>query len=180
MPARVLILALARVSMLAVLVLPATVTPPSAVARSTQAAIDANDPVPVPADLTALEPQVRAYLQPFIEKARNAPADPDARATLGLVYAANGLWTPARACFAEALRSAPSNRQAHYYLGIATAALGNFDASLAIYRDVAARFPDFAPSQHRLGDALLMAGDSDGAMEAFERTIKLAPTKPPG
>ena len=179
-PARVLILALARVSMLVVLVLPATVTPPSAVARSTQAAIDTNDPVPVPADLTALEPQVRAYLQPFIEKARNAPQDPDARATLGLVYAANGLWTPARACFAEALRSAPSNRQAHYYLGIATAALGDFDASLAIYRDVAARFPDFAPCQHRLGDALLMAGDSDGAMGVFERTIKLAPTKPHG
>lgn len=169
-------------AILAAVVLPTTAAHRQAAARPTQVAVDRNlpVPVPVPADFAALEPQVRAYLQPFIENARNARQDSDARATLGLVYAANGLWTPARACFAEAFRLRPSNRQAHYYLAIATAVLGDFDAALAIHRDVAARFPDFAPSQHRLGDALLIAGDTDAAMEAFERTIKLAPTKPHG
>ena len=132
-----------RVAMLAALVLSTTATHPRAAAQTARPPAEAT--VPVPADFATLELQVRAYIQPYIDKAKSVPQDADARATLGLVYAANGLWTSARACFAEEVRLEPGDGQAHYYLGIATAELGDLDGAIAIYRNVAVRLPNFAP-----------------------------------
>lgn len=136
--------------------------------------------VVTPDDFDDLEPQVKAYLMRFIDNAHSAPNDADGHAALGLAYAANDLWDPARACFETSLRLKPDQRLTHYYLGIATAALGDVNGALTVYRQLIERHPDFAPGQHRLGHALLRSGMTDRAESAFRQTVKLAPGKPHG
>src|SRR6185503_13444839 len=57
--------------------------------------------VPVPADLEKLDPQLRDYLRLQLKWVQKKPVDPTRQATLGIVYAANLLWSEARRCFSN-------------------------------------------------------------------------------
>jgi len=131
--------------------------------------------VPEPQDLDRLDPQLRAYLREKIIWVRAKPRDVNRQSTLGLVYAANGLWEPARVAFQNAARLDPSQPLARMYAAIATEELGELNEAIGLYRDLTVRFPDYAPEFYRLGDASLRGGDLAQAEPAFRRLIVLAP-----
>lgn len=130
---------------------------------------------PVPQELDKLDPQLRQYILEAIGRLRLAPRNRDHHATLGLVYAANSLWSEARLAFSNVVRLKPNEPLAHLYVGISTQELGEPREALRTFKELAARFPKFAPGFYRLGEALLKAGDLDGAESAFRRLVDLAP-----
>ncbi|MBU6400293.1 MAG: tetratricopeptide repeat protein [Verrucomicrobia bacterium] len=133
--------------------------------------------VPIPADLGRLDPQVRAYVTEKVHWVQEAPQEARREATLGLVYAVNGLWKEARLAFENAARLKPREPLAQLYVGVATQELGELVAAQDIFRQVAGRFPEFAPGYYRLGAALLRGGLVGEAGGAFERLIALAPSE---
>ena len=131
--------------------------------------------VPVPGDLALLDPQLRAYLQTRITWVQEKPRDVRRQATLGIAYAANGVWEQARDTFRNVERLDPNQPLAFMYVAIATEELGDLKEALRLYRELTVRFPDFAPGYYRLGDASLRAGEVAQAELAFERLTALAP-----
>ena len=131
--------------------------------------------IPVPADLDRLDPQLRAYLQEKLDWVREKPLDANRQATLGIVYAANGLWERARDAFRNVEQLDPNQPLASMYVAVATQELGDLAEAVRMYRDLTLRFPDFAPGYYRLGDASLRAGEVARAEAAFGRLIALAP-----
>src|SRR6266536_707824 len=131
--------------------------------------------VPVPGDLERLEPQLRAYLKDKIEWTRKAPRDVHRQATLGMVYAANALWSESRMAFQNAAQIDPKEPLARLYVAISTQELGDFDEALNRFRQITSEFPDFPQGYYRLGDALLRAGKVEEAETGFQRLITLAP-----
>ncbi|MBI4660390.1 MAG: tetratricopeptide repeat protein [Verrucomicrobia bacterium] len=134
-------------------------------------------PIPVPANLVKLEPQLRAYIVEKVDWVRKSPRDMKRHATLGIVYAANSLWQEARMAFTNAARLNPQEPLAPMYVGVATLELGEIEAALKIFRHLAVQFPSFAPGFYRLGEALLRTGDPRGAEDSFRRLIHLAPNE---
>lgn len=134
-------------------------------------------PVPVPKDLAKLEPQLRSYLEGKIAWVRAAPRVASRHSTLGLVYAANGLWPEARVAFQNAVRLDPSEPLAYLYAAVSYQELGVTDEAIKRFRELSVRFPDFAPAFYRLGDALARAGAFDEAATAYQRLIQLAPSE---
>lgn len=132
-------------------------------------------PVPVPPDLERLEPQLRAYITEQAQWVRAAPREAARHSTLGLVYAANGLWTEARSAFQNAARLNPREPLAPLYVAVATQELGERDEALRLYRQITQQFPAFPQGFYRLGDLALRAGAVDEAQAAFEKLIVLAP-----
>ena len=132
-------------------------------------------PIPTPPDLERLEPQLQAYVREHIAAVRRTPRQARSHATLGLVYAANGLWASARSAFENAVRLDPREPLAHLYLAIAKQEIGEQEPALEDLRRLAAQFPDFAPGQYRLGEALLRVGAVPGAEQCFLRLTALAP-----
>lgn len=133
--------------------------------------------VPVPVDLEKLDPQLREYIVAKVKWVRAAPADAQRQATLGMVYAANGLWSEARAAFQTVSRLLPNEPHAQLYLAVAAQELNDFADALKRFREVAGRFPKFAPGFARLGDALLKLGAVDEAGKAFQKLTELAPNE---
>ncbi len=131
--------------------------------------------IPVPADLDRLDPQLRAYLREKLNWAREKPRDANRQAILGLVYAANSLWQPAREAFRNAARLDAAQPLAQMYIAVATQELGDLVGAIKLYRELTLRFRDFAPGYYRLGDALLRAGEVAEAESAFGRLVTLAP-----
>ena len=122
-----------------------------------------------------MDPQLKAYLQKKIVWVREKPQDANRQATLGIAYAANGLWEQAREAFRNVERLDPGQPLAAMYFAVATQELGDLKEAIGLFRDLTIRFPDFAPGHYRLGDASLRAGDVAQAETAFRRLIGLAP-----
>ena len=131
--------------------------------------------IPIPRNLTELDPQLRAYLLEKISWVRERPKDPERQATLGIVYAANGLWAQALDAFRNVTRLDAKEPLAPMYVAIATQELGDLAEAVKLYRELTIRFPKFAPGYYRLGDASLRAGEVVEAESAFQRLITLAP-----
>lgn len=131
--------------------------------------------IPVPADLERLDPQLRAYLWQKLDWVREKPRHADRHATLGIVYAANGLWKEAKDAFGNAAHLDPNQPLAYMYVAVADQELGSLKEAIGGYRDLTVRFPDFAPGYYRLGDASLRAGEVKEAEFALQRLIALAP-----
>ena len=136
--------------------------------------------VPVPTDLESFDPQITAYLKKYIQRARAAPLDFDAQATLGRVYGANSVWREARACFASAALLKPDEPLARHHEAIATDELGEAVAAFEMFGQNAREFPNFAPGRHRYGVGLLFRGRLEDAAAEFEHVIALAPSTPEG
>lgn len=132
-------------------------------------------PIPTPANLGTLDPQVRQHLAQIVRRIGEAPRDPEPRADLGLAFAVNGLWSEARVSFLDSLRLGPARPLPLVYAAVALGELGDDTGAIRELRDATRQFPDFAPGWHRLGRALLAAGDPDGARAAFETVTRLAP-----
>jgi tetratricopeptide (TPR) repeat protein len=131
--------------------------------------------IPQPANLDKLDPQLRDYLQQKIGWTREKPRHSERHSTLGLVYAANGLWNEARLSFENAARLNPREPLAWLYVGLAIQETGDAAAAMNAFRETTLRFPEFAPGFYRLGNALLRAGETAPASSAFERLTALAP-----
>src|SRR5438552_14140967 len=131
--------------------------------------------VPVPRDLAQLDPQLKEYLRTKIHWVQEKPRDANRQATLGIAYAANGLWEQARESFRNAERLDPRQPLAPMYVAIATQELGELNEAIRFFRELTVRFPVFAPGYYRLGDASLRAGEVQQAEAAFRRLIALAP-----
>jgi tetratricopeptide (TPR) repeat protein len=132
-------------------------------------------PIPVPKNPASLDPMLRSFVTEKVAWARQAPSDPIRQATLGMVYAANGLWPEAKVAFENASRLEPGEPLPILYVAIAEQELGQLDASLRRLRGLTQRFPNFAPGFYRLGDNTLRQGAFDEAEHAFQRLIELAP-----
>jgi len=131
--------------------------------------------VPTPANPNDLEPQLRSYVEEKVRWVREAPQDPRRQATLGLVYAANNLWSEARTTFENVVRLTPQEPLAHLYVAVCTQELGEPDQALELFRRLTAQFPGSPQGFYRLGESTLRAGRTDEAQQAFERLTQLAP-----
>lgn len=132
-------------------------------------------PPAVPADLTGLDPEVRALVEEHVRRVR---ADPSAQnhGTLGLVYEAQGMWREARQSFAAAC-ALDGDPLYGLHQGIASASLGDGQAALALFRNAVDELPGSAAAHYRLGDALLEAGALDEALQQMEAAVRLAPDR---
>lgn len=131
--------------------------------------------VAAPEKMEEIEPQLREYLQGYIDRTRESPRDPARHAELGRVYAANDMWAEALRCFETTVRFSPEDPLPRYYLAMATMRMGDPQKALALYRETTRRFPGFAPAHEREGSLLLDMGDFDGAEAAFRRVVEADP-----
>src|SRR5438552_5296561 len=130
---------------------------------------------PAPVNLDKLDPQLREYVVQKLEWVRQRPRRADRHATLGLVYAVNGLWQEARVAFENAARLDPKNPLPHMYVGVAAQELGELNQAVEIFRELISKFPSFPQGYYRLGAVLPRTGALDEAETAFRRLIELAP-----
>jgi tetratricopeptide (TPR) repeat protein len=131
--------------------------------------------VPVPANPAGLDPFLRAYVLEKVAWVRQSPRDASRHATLGLVYAANGLWPEARLAFQNAAELDPQQPLALLYLAVCHQELGQPDRAVSLLRVATNRFPAFPQAYYRLGDYSLRLGAMDEAERAFSRLVELAP-----
>jgi tetratricopeptide (TPR) repeat protein len=131
--------------------------------------------VPVPPNLSGLDPQLREYVREKADWVLQSPRSTDRQATLGMVYAANGLWREARSAFSNVVQLSPEEPLAYLYLAEANGELGDSANAERLLQDLTRRFPAFAPGFYRLGELSLRVGAVDAAEAAFRRLIELAP-----
>jgi tetratricopeptide (TPR) repeat protein len=146
-----------------------------ALVRTMSAWLNPAPPVPVPANLDQLQPQLRAYLQEQIDWVQRDPQQMERHATLGIVYAANQLWHEARLAFENAVLLRPNEPLAHLYVAVATQETGDSETAFDLFRQLTRRFPNFPQGFQRLGDMALRAGLTEEATAAFQRLVELAP-----
>lgn len=133
--------------------------------------------VPLPSQLERLEPQLRAHIQEHLKQLRATPWDAQRHATLGLIYAANGLWPEAHLAFSNAVKLKADFPLARLYMGLAAQESGHLGEAIEQFATLTREFPQFAPAQFHLGDALLRAGRADQAEVPFRRLTELAPSE---
>lgn len=134
-------------------------------------------PIPVPAQIGTLDPQVRAHLAQIATRAGKDPRNAGLRSELGLAFAVNGLWTEARQCFLDALRLGDISPLPAMYAAIALQELGDYEGAIRELRQVSEKHPTFAPGWYRLGRAFAAAGRFPESSEAFLAVTRLAPNE---
>ncbi len=132
-------------------------------------------PVALPANAAGLDPQVRAHIDGTVAIVRADPRDAAKRATLGIAYAANGLWEESRRTFLDAATLAPDEPLARMYAAIALEEMSDEAGAVREFRALTASFPGFAPAWYRLGEGSMRVGDVAGAEAAYKRLSELAP-----
>jgi tetratricopeptide (TPR) repeat protein len=132
-------------------------------------------PIPLPAGIGSLDPQVRQHLAGLATQAAAAPRDPERRAELGLAFAVNGLWAEARQSFLHAMELGDRSPLPALYAAVARQETGDLPGAVDELRALVAREPKFMPGWHRLGTLLLQTGDAAAAAEAFQTAARLAP-----
>lgn len=134
-------------------------------------------PIPTPARLDTLDPQIRAHLAQLARRIADAPRDPNRRSDMGLAFAVNGLWAEARQCFTNALQLGGPQPLPALYAAVALQELGDDATATRELEDLVRRFPEFAPGWHRLGRAHVAAGQFPAATRAFQEVTRLAPNQ---
>lgn len=132
-------------------------------------------PVPVLERAEGLDPMVRHHVEEIRALVQARPRDPQARATLGIALAANGLWSDARQAFLDTVRQSPGEPLAYLYAAVALQETSDPAGALREFESVTQRFPDFAPGWYRVGEMKLRSGDLESAQAAFQRLRELAP-----
>lgn len=132
-------------------------------------------PIPTPRDAAALDPQVRAHLEAVIEGVQQSPRSATRRATLGIAFAANGLWNEARQAFLDTARIDPAEPLARMYAAVALEELSDLPGALREFQTLTAQEPGFAPGWYRVGECALRTGDLGLAETAFSKLSTLAP-----
>jgi tetratricopeptide (TPR) repeat protein len=131
--------------------------------------------VATPSNPVGLDPMLRNYITEKVAWVHEAPRDSNRHGTLGLVYAANGLWLEASLAFQTAVQLDPQQPLALLYLAVCQQELGQPNRALGLLRELTSGFPNFAPGFYRLGDYALRVGAVEEAECAFRRLIELAP-----
>lgn len=135
-------------------------------------------PGPVTTSATTLEPEVVRLIETHVAKVRADPSLGRAHGTLGMAYAANGLWEEAEACYANAARLEPAQVLWTYRRSIALEEMGETERSFALLREAAAAATGEAAPHHSLGSAYLRDGDLDRAEAEFRIAKRLAGGQP--
>ena len=138
----------------------------------------APDPA-VPANLDGLDPAVAELIHRQLRILEDNPRDGAAHGELGLMYAANKIWDPAREAFATAT-SLDDDYLWRYYYAIASEQGGDIETAITLFEDLAASHREFAPAFERLGDLQLANGDVVAAQATFGRIVELEPDSPEG
>lgn len=134
----------------------------------------ASEPGPVIAgELGDLDLEIAALIESRAEDVRSARGDARAHARLGLVYAANLLWSEARASFANAARLEPGEPLWIHRVALCLYRGGEPSTALDMLRGPSAIHSGFAPLQHLFGELALEAGEFDEALAAYDR-VRLA------
>jgi tetratricopeptide (TPR) repeat protein len=126
------------------------------------------------------DPEVAALFDSLAAAARRQPRDGQARGTLGLAYAANGLRESAAVTFDQATALAPAEARWWYHAALARAELGDLTAAAARMDSVVARTDDYAPAWWRRGEWAQAAGDLDRAEQSYGRAAEILPDHPAG
>lgn len=132
-------------------------------------------PVVRPGPDVTLEPFVQVYVDQQVAWAEGAPRRWDRHATLGLIYAANGIWEAARQSFVNAVTLNDDEPLAALYAAVALEFSGDRAGAITEYQAVAERFPQFVPALSRLAEAQLRQDNLPAAGAAFEKLIAVSP-----
>ena len=124
-----------------------------------------------------LDPQVRHHLDGLLAGLQSHLRDPQARATLGIALAANGLWKAARQAFLDTARQSPREALAYLYAAVALQEMSDTSGAFQEFRAVTVRFPSFAQGWYRVAEMSLRAGNLSEAEDAFQQLTRLAPTE---
>ena len=136
--------------------------------------------VPVPENLSAMDPSVAAVINKALAAARQSPGDARAIGHLGRVYHANDFLALAQECYRRAERLDTKTADWPYYIARLAAADGLPQQAREAYERTVALVPDDAAARLGLGQACLDMGELDPAAAAFSRYNDLAPTLPWG
>ncbi|MDA7657779.1 tetratricopeptide repeat protein [Verrucomicrobia bacterium] len=133
--------------------------------------------ISIPKDLESLEPQLKAYIEERVTWVAKAQKEGHRHATLGTIYAVNGLWNEALVQFENATILDPDQPLAFLYRAVALQETGELTKSVEQYKHLCRRFSSFPQGFARLGQAQLKIGATKEAQKAFERLILLAPNE---
>ena len=132
-------------------------------------------PIHLPSDLNTLEPQLKAYIEDRARWVAESPKESHRHATLGTIYAVNGLWNEALLQFENAVTLDPDQPLGLLYRAVALQETGELPSAIESYKLVCRRFPMFPQGFSRLAQAQLKVGEISEAQKAFERLILIAP-----
>jgi tetratricopeptide (TPR) repeat protein len=133
--------------------------------------------ISIPEDLESLEPQLKAYIEERVTWVTKSQKESHRHATLGTIYAVNGLWNEALVQFENALLLDPDQPLAFLYRAVALQETGELTKSVDQFKHLCRRFSSFPQGFARLGQAQLKLGATTEAQKAFERLILLAPNE---
>ncbi|HRV82968.1 MAG TPA: tetratricopeptide repeat protein, partial [Planctomycetota bacterium] len=132
-----------------------------------------------PADYSS-DPDVQALVERMLSDAQANLGSATARRSLGLAYAANDLWIPARDCFRAALELDPKDLESRYQLAVAFGEAGDLPAKVQTLEALIADQPDYSPAVYLLAVEYLDQGQLDRAQPLFERVARNLPEMPHG
>lgn len=135
---------------------------------------------PVPADLDAMDPDVRARVNEALASLRAEPRDAARWMRLGMTYEAHVLNDPAKQCYEEARQLAPDDPRAWYRVALLRERTGDLRGAIDGVEVAIGRDPGYAPAHWRRGFWLLDEGNAPEAMASFQRAVSLAPDDPVG
>ena len=134
-------------------------------------------PIPAPAQLGSLDPQVRAHLIGLAKQAAESPFEGRRRSELGLALAVNGLWGEARGSFLDAIQLGDAGPLTAMYAAVALQEMGDASGAVKELEQLVTRFPNAAPAWYRLGVARVAAGEMIPAEAAFGKVSELKPAE---
>lgn len=133
--------------------------------------------ISIPEDLEILEPQLKTYIEDRTAWVKESPKESHRHATLGTIYAVNGLWNEALIQFENAMHLDPDQPLAFLYRAVALQETGEFTQGIKQLEHLCSRFTSFPQGFARLGQAQLKVGSIEEAKRTFERLVLLAPNE---
>jgi tetratricopeptide (TPR) repeat protein len=116
------------------------------------------------------EKSLNAVLEPYLEKARTQPENPEVHYTLGVVYLSRGEPLQATKHFRAALESAPTSAVLWLKLGEALQRSKQLEEARTAYQQALRFQPDLPAARQQLGILEKERDNLDVAIEYLERT----------
>lgn len=137
-------------------------------------------------DLSKLEPDVREQLTSFQDSLSNTAKDPatspatlsQAYATMGQIYQAYSLNSPARECYLNAAHLAPKDFRWLYLLAKLDQQEDHVDDAIRRYQVARALLPEYVALPVNLGNAYLQLNRLDEANENFKAAVTIEENNP--
>ena len=134
--------------------------------------------LPVPLNLTGLQPAVRDQILQLDAEVRASPRSVDKIGILGITYHANQSFDQALICYQLAIGLSPNDYRWPYYLAIIKEELGQEDQAIKLLNHVTQLNPGYAHAWARLGNLLRRSHRLDEAKTAFSLARNLEPLHP--